>query len=135
MEHSLSVQTKRPWELVLAYVITAHMAFLQLATLFGSVARLVQGSRSLLSIVFSVLGFVMVAVACATTYWTFVRSTRSIAGYAVLIALMATQVGLYPQLPEATGVAFIEIAFVSVGFVVYVVPLILLLRVRATLRS
>ena len=135
MEHSLSVPTKRPRELLVAYVITAHMAFLQLATLFGSVSRLIQGSHSWLSIFFCVIGFAMVAVACATTYWTFARSKRSITGYAVLTVLMAIQIGIYPKLPDATSVAFVTFAFVSVGFVVYVIPLILLLRVRSTLRS
>jgi hypothetical protein len=133
IDHSLSEQTKRPWEWVVACVIAAHMAFLQLATLYGSVSRLIQGSRSFLSIFFCLLGFAMVMVAVATTRWTFARSKRSIAGYAVLTVLMAMQTVIYPQLPEATGIAFVEFASVTVGFVIYVVPLILLLRARAAL--
>jgi hypothetical protein len=42
---------------------------------------------------------------------------------------------LYPQLPYATMIVFMEVAFACTGLVLYVVPLLLLVRVRQVLAS
>ena len=118
----------------MACVITAHMALLNIAFIFGSVARLIQGSHSFLSLFDVTLGLAMAATGCMTTYWTFFRLRRALAGYVALVVLLAAQMAVFPQLPEATSVVFIEVTFACVGAVVYVAPLILLLRVRGTLQ-
>lgn len=135
MQDSVSIGTKRRWEFLLAAVIAVHMAFLSLAFLFGSIARLIQGSHSPLSLIYSLIGFAIIAFSLFTAYWTLFRMRRSIVGFCALTLLLAAQLAIYPRLPDATGVLFNEIATASVGFVVYLVPLLLLLRVRTLLRT
>ena len=118
----------------MACVITAHMALLNIAFIFGSIARLIQGSHSFLSLLDVTLGLAMAATGFMTAYWTFFRLRRALAGYVALVVLLVAQMAVFPRLPEANSIVFIEVTFGCVGAVVYVVPLILLFRVRATLQ-
>ena len=96
---------------------------------------LVHGPYTFLPMLFMVVGFTMVAVAFTTASWTLYRWRRSISGYGALILLTAVQMVLYPRLSETAPVMFMEVGLACVGIFAYVLPLILLVRVRQTLRS
>jgi len=134
MENSLSVGAKPPWEFLVARIIAAYMAFINIATLLGSVARLIRGPHTFLSVFYAVLGLAMAALTLATVYWTFRRLRHAIGGYAVLIVLVAAKMLLFPRLPESRNVVLVEVSLACAGLVVYVIPLILLVRVRGILR-